>query len=51
MGDIEDQIGFVLCLDHEQAIGITILTCQFLYFNYAANKIRKRKLQPVTEAG
>ena len=35
LGDIEDQIGFVLCLDHDQAIGITIMTCQFLYFNYA----------------
>ena len=44
MGDMEDQVGFVLCLDHEQAIGITILACQFLYFNYAASKVRKRKL-------
>jgi len=34
MGDIEDQIGFVLCLDQDEAIGITIVTCQFLYFNY-----------------
>ena len=51
LGDIEDQIGFVLCLDHEQAIGMTILTCQFFYFNYAAGRTKKRKLQPITEAG
>lgn len=47
----DDQIGFVLCLDHEQTIGITILNCQFLYFNYASGTAKKRELIPCTESG
>jgi len=51
MTDMQDQIGFILCLDHEQAIGITIVTCEFLYFNYAKAKVRPCKLVPVTATG
>ena len=56
LGDITDQIGFVLCLDHEQAVGITVATCQFLYFNYGRQKgssghVEPRKLHPVTVNG
>ena len=53
LGDITDQIGFVLCLDHEQAVGITVATCQFLYFNYGrtSGKVEPRKLHPVTITG
>ena len=54
LGDVEDQIGYVLCLDHEQAVGITIVSSKFLYFNYAranGGPIKGRTLRIVTEAG
>ena len=45
----------MLCLDHEQAVGITIVSSQFLYFNYAgkqqASQVKPRKLQIVNESG
>ncbi|MFO0117882.1 MAG: hypothetical protein ACK521_09825 [bacterium] len=34
LGEVADQIGFVLALGADEAIGIRIPTCQFLYFNY-----------------
>ena len=54
LGDIDDQIGFVLCLDHEQAVGITIVSCQFLYFNYAnkvKSQVKPRKLPILSTNG
>ena len=46
----------MLCLDQDEAIGITIVTCQFLYFNYSNVKTKKsvvkpQKLKVLTSAG
>lgn len=46
LGEIEEQIGFVLCLEKDEAIGITIVSCQFLYFNYAKVKTKKSVVKP-----
>jgi hypothetical protein len=43
LGDVENQIGFVLALSSDEAIGICIPSCQFLYFNYSNTKNKDKK--------
>lgn len=38
LGDVEEQIAYVVCISQERAIGITLQKCQFHYFNFAKMK-------------
>ncbi len=39
--NLDDALGFVIVLNENQAIGVTIETCQFVYFTY--DNTRKSK--------